>query len=417
MRKTFLLPLILWATMVVLFSCQKEIEKQNTNNTRGELISKVNGWLDKQKSPTQPNKAANIDLLKENIDFSSLKSEEFNQNEKFIVLTIKEGYKIKKNIDKNTISVLLLVADKIGNIIQGNIVLYIPDKNQQMNTIPDNTFFKMYKEKSLTCDGLFRFLSPTGRWMYERVYKNGKLSSFGYVKASNNFEGRTENDCTYFFFILTLWVEGVAVAQEVTYLGRICESACDDPNNQALCPDQGGGGGGGGSGAGDANLDEFCINAAISEFQQEVNGAQTTSQTVGFNISDIDPITKNKNPTWTILTGAFGGWKLNSQEIGVVKLIDPTQNKWAWKSLSHGSISMSGNSLPTTSIEHDQGVGTPSFTPETAATTNVLYGGMSLNFSVTYRLVCNCPNVPFVGWVPPIHVSYTSNAIWDANPY
>jgi len=417
MRKTFLLPLILWATIVVLFSCQKEFEKQNTDNSHDELILKVNDWLDKQKSLTQPNKAANIDLLKENLDFSSLKSENFNHNEKFIMITIKEAYKIKKNIDKNTISVLLLRADKIGNIIQGNIVLYIPDKNQLMNTLPDNTFFKMYNEKNLACDGLFRFLSPTGRWMYQREYKNGKLSSFGYVKASNNNEGRSEADCTYFFFILTLWVEGVAVAQEVTYLGRICESPCDDPTYQTLCPDNGGGGSGGGSGVGDTNPDEFCINVAISEFQQEVNSAQTASQTVGISISDIDPITKNKNPTWTILTGAFGAWKLISQEIGVIKLIDPVANKWAWKSLVHGSISMSGSPLPTTVVQHDQGVGTPSFTPETAATTNVLYGGMSLNFNVTYRLVCNCPNVPFVGWVPPIHVSYTSNAIWDANPY
>jgi hypothetical protein len=408
--------------LLVLFSCQKEFEEQNTGRTRGELILKINSWLDKQKSPTQPNKAANIDLLKESIDFSSLKLEDFYQNEKFIVITIKEEYKIKKNIDKNTISVLLLVTDKIGNIIQGNIVLYIPDKNQQMNTIPNNTFFKMYNEKNLACDGLFRFLSPTGRWVYQREYKNGKLSSFGYVKASHNNEGaalnnegRVETDCTYFFFILTLWVDGVPVAQEVTYLGRICESPCDDPNNQTLCPDDGGGGGGG-SGAGDVNVDEFCINAAISEFQQEVNGAQTTSQTEGINFSDIDQITKNKNPKWRILTGAFGSWHLSSQENGVIKLIDPVENKWAWKSLTHGSISMTGNTLPTTSVEYDQGFGTPSFTPETAATTNVFYAGMSLNFTVTYRLVCNCPNVPIVGWFPPVHVEYTSNGQWNSDP-
>ena len=415
MRKTFMLPLILWATILVLVSCQKEFEKQNTNNVHSELISKVNGWLDKQKSPTQPNKAANIDLLKENIDFSSLKSEEFNQNEKFIVITIKEEYKIKKNIDKNTSSVLLLVADKIGNIIQGNIVLYIPDKNQQVNTIPDNTFFKMYNEKNLACDGLFRFLSPTGRWMYQREYKNGKLSSFGYVKASNNFEGRSETDCTYYFFILTLWVEGVAVAQEVTYLGRTCERPCDDPNNQALCPDEGGGGGSGGAGAGDANLEDFCINAAISEFQQEANGAQTTSQTQGFNISDIDLITKNKNPKWRILKG-WSGWNLESQEVGVIKLIDEQTNQWAWKSLTHGLISMVGSPPPGVSVEYNQGVGTPSFTSETAEATIVLYGGMSLNFNVTYRLLCNCPNLPLVGQIPPVIRPYNSTAIWNSKP-
>ena len=92
------------------------------------MISKVNGWLDKQKSPTQPNKAANIDLLKENIDFTAIKFEELNQNEKLSNNPINEEYEIKKSIDKKTIFVLLLVKDKSGNIIHGNIVLYLPDK-------------------------------------------------------------------------------------------------------------------------------------------------------------------------------------------------------------------------------------------------------------------------------------------------
>jgi len=130
----------------------------------------------------------------------------------------------------------------------------------------------------------------------------------------------------------------------------------------------------------------------------------------------VDPITKNKNPKWIILRGAFNAWHLTSQEIGVIKLIDPAENKWAWKSLIHGTISMVGSPLPSIAIEHNQGVGTPSFTPEAAAASNILYGGMSLNFTVVYRLICNCPNIPVVGWVPPIYHSYTSSAIWDANP-
>ena len=157
------------------------------------------------------------------------------------------------------------------------------------------------------------------------------------------------------------------------------------------------------------------INAAISEFQQEANGAQTTSQTQGFNISDIDQITKNKNPKWRILKG-WSGWELESQEVGVIKLIDEQTNQWAWKSLAHGSISMVGSPPPGVSVEYNQGVGTPSFTPETAEATIVLYGGMSLNFNVTYRLLCDCPNLPLVGQIPPIIRSYNSTAIWNSNP-
>lgn len=393
--------------MLVLFSCQKDVEKKNNND---QLISKVNNWLDKQKSVNQPNRAANVDILKENIDFSGLRYEDLNVNERFIVMPIKDDYRIKKNIDNSTVPVLLLVMNTMGDIIRGNIVLFFPEDKKQIDKIPDNTFSKMYKEETINCNGLFRFLSPTGRWMYQREYKNGKLHSFGVVKPGEKAEARTETECTYYFLILTYWEDGVIVNQESIYLGSICQSGCDDPNIQSLCPD-----GGGGSGGGEASVDESCINAAVEEFQQEVDGAQVASQTESITISPIDPFTKNKNPKWKILTGA-GGWKLISQETGVIKLIDVAENKWAWKSLVHGTISMEGSPLPTTSIEYNQGVGTPSFTPEAAETTNVFYGGMSLDFTVTYRLVCNCPNVPVVGWLPPINIPYTSNAIWDASP-
>jgi len=420
MRKKFLLPLILWATMLVLFSCQKEFENQNTNNNQGELISKVNGWLDKQKSPTQPNKAANIDLLKENLNFTELKFEDLNQSEKFLIIPVNEDYETKKNIDKKTVLVLLLVMDKSTNIIRGNLVLYSPEDNHRLNEIPENTFFKMYNNKSLECNGLFNFLSVTGRKMYQREYKDGKLHSFGYVKASNKKPdeasnqavARTETDCTHYYYILTWWIDGVPVYQEAIYLGSICAGGCDDPMNQTLCPDDGGGGGGGN---GDGVEYDACISAAVSGFQSEANGTQAVSETIGFDISIINEVTKNKNPKWRILKG-WSGWDLESQEVGVIKLIDEQTNQWAWKSLTHGLISMVGSPPPGVSVEYNQGVGTPSFTSETAEATIVLYGGMSLNFNVTYRLLCNCPNLPLVGQIPPVIRPYNSTAIWNSKP-
>ena len=218
MRKTFPLHPVLWAMMAVLVSCQKETEKTNSND---QLTKKVNSWLDNQKSPSQPNKAANIDLLKDNLNFSEQRFEELNQNERFLVIPVNEDYEIKKNIDKKTVLVLLLVMDKSTNIIRGNLVLYSPEDNQRLNNIPNYTFFKMYNKTTLDCNGLFNFLSVTGRRMYQREYKDGKLRSFGYVKASNKPDeasnqaaARTEADCTYYFYILTWWIDGIPVYQE-----------------------------------------------------------------------------------------------------------------------------------------------------------------------------------------------------------
>lgn len=414
MRKTFLLQPVLWATVLILFSCKKEEEKANPND---QWLKKVHSWLDNQKSPSQPNKAANIDLLKDNLNLSKLKIEELNQNEKFLIVPVNEDYETKKNIDKKTVLILLLVTDRSTNIIRGNLVLYSPEVGQPLNEIPNYTFSKMYNNKSIDCNGSFNFQSVTGRRIYQREYKDGKLHSFGYIKASNKPDEasnqvaeRTEADCTYYYYIFTWWIDGVPVSQEAIYLGSICAGGCDDPNNQTLCPDDGGGGGGG-----DGVEYDACISAAVSGFQSEAYGAQSVSQTIGFDISSITEITKNKNPKWKILDG-WSGWHLESQELGVIKLIDAQTNQWAWKSLTHGSITMVGSQPPGVSIEYNQGVGTPSFTPETAAATIVLYGGMSLNYNVTYRLICNCPNFPLIGQIPPINIPYNSNAIWNSNP-
>ena len=293
MRKTFLLPLILWATILVLFSCQKEFEKQNTDNSHDELILKVNDWLDKQKSPTQPNKAANIDLLKDNLNFSALNFEELNQNEEFLIIPVNEDYETKKNIDRKTVLVLLLVMDKSTNIIRGNLVLYSPEDNHRLNEIPKNTFFKMYNNKSLDCNGLFNFLSVTGRRMYQREYKDGNFHSFGYVKASNKAEGRTEADCTYYFYILTWWIDGIPVYQEAFFLGSICAGACDDPNNQTLCPDDGGGGGGGG-GVGTLVIEETCCIPDPNAQVTVTNGSESQWQCAS---EDTDPVSGNPTKT------------------------------------------------------------------------------------------------------------------------
>ena len=342
MRKTFFLQPILWATMVVLFSCQKEALKTNSND---QLISKVNTWLDKQKSPTQPNKAANIDLLKDNLNFSELKFEELNQNEKFLIIPVNEEYETKKNIDKKTILVLLLVMDKSTNIIRGNLVLYSPEDNQRLNEIPNHTFFKMYNNKNLDCNGLFSFLSVTGRRMYQREYKDGKLRSFGYVKASNNPDeasnlavGRTEADCTYYFYILTWWIDGIPVSQEAIYLGRICESACDDPMNQTLCPDDGGGGGGLGLG-----VEEPCC---VPDPNAQFISSQIPNREIDCGLEGVNPI--SGNPTKLCTTRwKFHTWHLLWYTWSFIALtntdVEKESNIWKFKTISFKNVIRMGD--------------------------------------------------------------------------
>src|SRR5688572_751167 len=345
MKKKFLLQPMVWSMILILLSCQKNEVRDNSNEL---LISKINSWLEKQKSEKQPNKASNIDLLKENIDFSALKFEGLNENEQFVVVPVKENYKIRKNIDKNTHATLLLVRDKTGNILRGNIVLYFPENNQQMNEIPHNTFYKMYAEKDLDCNGLFRFLSPTGTWMFQREYKNRKMSSFGFVKPDDT-KAKTSTDCTLYFLNLYFWVDGVIVAQQTIYLGSICSSGgCDDGQNQSLCPDYGAGGG---SGDGSNEPPEpCCISDPNVQFSSELSN--TIRHDCG--LEGIDPLTGNPTKPciheWTFHRWHFLWYNWDFTSFTNTNL-EKEGGVWKFKTIAFQSVSRNGQLPPCASSE------------------------------------------------------------------
>ncbi|TMI95643.1 MAG: hypothetical protein E6H08_05950 [Bacteroidetes bacterium] len=409
MRNFFLWLACLCFVMLILFSCKKETTKvappQDSPNEK--LIPMIKSWLDEQKKSLSTASSARIDSLKLNLNYDEISLEKYKESNELIVIPILSGFKSKNNSDKSPVNYLVLVFENQDSIIKGNIIQYISSNNQKV--VPQNAFYKIFTYHDPGCNGQFTILSITDYFQYELKFENGKLKSVTELnkKVHPNDGAERVNECIdWYLQIWYVWSDGFAQLISETYVFTTCEGDCAQPrivNGRNLNVNCNGGGGGGG------NEYDICVSSAISDFQFEASGAQATSQKETISFSSIDDITKYKNPKWTILRGA-SGWTLRSEEIGVIKLIDPTNNKWAWKSLTHGSISMEGSPLPTTSIEYNQGVGTPSFTAETATATTVLFGGMSLNFNVTYRLVCNCPNVPLVGWFPPIIRSYTSNA-------
>lgn len=382
--------------MLILASCQKVAEKQTNND---ELISKIYSWLDKQKSPSQPNKAANIDLLKENMDFSALRFEPFTENEQFIVIPIKEDYKIKKNIDKNTLPVLLLVQDKPGNIIRGHMVQYSPENNQPMHSIPDNTFSKMYAEKTLDCNGLFRFLSPTGRWLFQREYKNGKMKSFGFVSADTNPQARTSTDCTYYFLILTLWVDGVVFSQEAIYLGEVCESNCDDAFNQSLCPDYDSGGAGGNP---SQAQETCCIPDPNTQFSYE----KTNITRDDCGLEGIDPITGNPTKScihsWTFDRGRLLWYSWDFTCFTHTDL-EKVAGLWKFKTATFRNVTRSGQLPPCVSSECTVNAANPSISADR------LRAKLNLSYTISNRLTC-------YNWWSPGNVTSTIANDW-APPY
>jgi len=129
MRKTFLLPSMLWAAMFLFFSCQKE--KKSIDQNSSELQSKINLWLDEQNITSNITKRNNIQSLKINLELSKVRFERLGQNEQFLVVPILEEYKKTGKFEKNSIINLLLVIDELGNIKRGNISEFIPESSSE----------------------------------------------------------------------------------------------------------------------------------------------------------------------------------------------------------------------------------------------------------------------------------------------
>src|SRR5688572_21495619 len=90
----------IWSTVLLFYACEKKDLREIgplLSETK-KTTSKVVTWLDEQKL-TSKNSATNIDLLKQNLDFENLRFEELYENKKLLIIPIREGLAIQKNID------------------------------------------------------------------------------------------------------------------------------------------------------------------------------------------------------------------------------------------------------------------------------------------------------------------------------
>lgn len=250
MRKVLFLNFILLIFIQILNSCQKNLEKFETASPlKGEMKIKINLWLDKQKVESQPNKMANIELLKNSLSFDNLKIDKSNNGEKIVVIPIEDKFKTNKDVDKNSSVSLVVILDSSEHVRKGNLVIYVPDQSEINNSLPENTFYNIYNTARVKSKGLFKFLSVSGKLLFQLKYKNENLYSFGLIQSKENKKGKSdmilrENaTCIDWFLVTTYYYSDGTTSQTSEYVGRTC-TGCDDPTIQSLCPEWGNGGGG-----------------------------------------------------------------------------------------------------------------------------------------------------------------------------
>jgi hypothetical protein len=201
MRKSILLLALPLSAAFYFTSCKKQVSDHALNQ---EIVAKVTAWLDENKSEKQPGHAANIEMLKSNLGLSQLRIEESSQNEQIIVIPINEKLKSEKSIDPSAVANLVLILDASGQIRKGNIVLYFPE-NKGVKRVPDNTFHDILNTAKPNANGIFRYLTVTGRTLHELKYEDGRLKSFRKIDnfSSASTSASATNMCVDWYWVYT----------------------------------------------------------------------------------------------------------------------------------------------------------------------------------------------------------------------
>jgi hypothetical protein len=393
MRKIFFFTVgLLFTTTVIFFNaCKRDISPGSSNN--GEIAVKVNSWLDLQKPANKPNKSANVELLKNNLDYSKLNFESLGSDEQILIIPISEKLKTLKKIGKSTIPNLVLILDGAGNIKDGNIVLFLPENTLQDN-LPRNSFHNVYSSKTLDCDGKFRFLDVTGGWKYEFGYKNGKFNSYGNIEEKPETAAARSNTCINWYLVTKYYVNGLLVNETWDFVGMTCDSQCDNQEYQSLCPSDD-------NGVGGSENNDCCISDpnlqwssnSISEAGTDLCGAEFVEPVTGL-------LTKTCVHQWDFDTNTllWYTWKFRSYENYV---LEKSGGVWRFKTVTHGSIGRLGTVPPCVNATCTINSAISSISADRIS------AQMDIGYTVYFNITC-------CALCPPKTVTAIASSSWNA---
>ena len=299
---------------------------------------------------------------------------------------------------KMQLKIIEIISAKAGNL--GSTVTDISSlafANMILNKRKDigttNVSILFYNEQY---HHLKSFRTKDGKWDNARIHLSIRKNATTQKRlASTMSQTVTCQKCTTWYSV-GIWYDlntGEIVSYEILDQWEECTDRFPFPTF-----------GDGGEPAAPASCDEYCNNM-LNDFSAS---SKVVSETVSVEVTPIDQLRKHKKMRWRILENIT--WSLFSLESGIVKLVDPQTNKWQWESLKHDKIEFDGSSYGGT-VTHNEGTGTASFVD---GTPNVLYAGMSVDFTVTYSPICYCDGINKI--FPSRTDSHTGSAFWPAIP-
>jgi hypothetical protein len=304
------------AIVTILFvSCHKEYVSEGSISDPGNISTKVITWLNSQEGqPTDENSSnstnvqsywthtgpesqvkkmntaqiSNIELLKKNLDFTKAHMEWRDKDLNYLIIPIKDDVLLQKGLDKKSSLNLLLVVDKQEDIKFGRIVYFTPSDGKKHERISTNTFSNLFYHKPNNENGMFRYMSITGRWLYQIEYKDGKEYSFGIIRPkADTAKQKRLALCIDWSIVTTYHFANGSSYTTTEYVGTTCD--CGDGSYMSLCP---GGQGGGGEDVHVSGVIEEDDNEEVSvsdsgAIEEDGNGEPDGSNSLGLSWPDI----------------------------------------------------------------------------------------------------------------------------------
>lgn len=235
-------------SFLILSGCKKDITADPPENA---YKTKVSSWIE-NKITAMVDSKENVELLKQNLDYTNMRVEESKRGEKLVVIPLLNGYKNARRLHANTIPNLVVSINTSDNVRNAHIVFFTPE-NTSLNALPTNAMRNIYTTALEVPDGKYTFLTIKGARLYQLGYNDGKLVSEGVVRLGNNANTSVQASAqtpkaSYIFecsdvYLVTSYYDtnGNFLGSDRTYLGR--QGNCNGPGeNQVPQEDPGGGG-------------------------------------------------------------------------------------------------------------------------------------------------------------------------------
>lgn len=219
----------LMVCFIFLLSCKKDGSDDAVLTGKEAMI---HAWMDERKSALQPVKANFIEQLKKNLDTDQITTELLNSDEFFLIVPVNPAYARIMVPDTCTILLMLAVSGNEQKILRGSLIMFTPPNKSMAKQLPDGTFARIFNYRDIALDGVFHFMSLTGRLMYRLEYVNGKFDSYSMVRKIATSQA---NRCSEWYLVKKRYGDEELTEEPAILVGSSCED-CDDAGLPNFCP-------------------------------------------------------------------------------------------------------------------------------------------------------------------------------------